>query len=148
MLKFRLFLLPFMMLFLLGCEKKIDNGPANIHWDRDMCDRCVMVLSDRKNTLQLKDPNTGRVFKFDDIGCMALWFEEENIAYKNSVKIWITDSITGEWIDAREAFYTTENITPMGFGFSGYKSKEAIKEGEEIIGYDEAIKRVLKLEGY
>lgn len=148
MLKFRLFLLSFIVLFLLGCEKKIDNGPVNIHWDRDMCDRCVMVLSDRKNTLQLKDPNTGRVFKFDDIGCMALWFEEENIAYKDSVKIWITDSITGEWIDARAAFYTTGNITPMSFGFSGYKSKESIKEGEEIVGYDEVIKRVLKLEGY
>lgn len=148
MFKFKLFLLSLIMFFLLGCEKKIDEGPAKIHWDRDMCVRCVMVLSDRKNTLQLKDPNTGRVFKFDDIGCMALWFEEENIDYKDSVKIWITDAKTGEWIDARKAFYTTNNITPMGYGFSGYKSKESIKEGEEIVSYDEAVKRVLKIEGY
>jgi hypothetical protein len=101
-----------------------------------------MVVSDRKHTLQLKDPNTRRVYKFDDIGCMALWFIEENIEYKDSVAIWITDADTGEWINAREAFYTTENVTPMAFGFSAHKSKASIKEGEEVISYDEVLKRI------
>jgi uncharacterized protein YkuJ len=126
----------------LGCEREDSYGPAKIHWDRDMCDRCVMVLSDRKNTLQLRDPNTKRVYKFDDIGCMVLWFKEEGVVYKESVAIWITDAHTGEWINAREAFYTTNNITPMTFGFSAYKSKEFIKEGEEVITYNEVLKRI------
>lgn len=142
MLKFKLLLFSLMILFFLGCEKKEQSGAAKINWDRDMCDRCVMVLSDRKNTIQLRDPNTKKVYKFDDIGCMVLWFNEEKIAYRDSAQIWITDALSGEWIDARAAFYTTGNVTSMAYGFSAYKSKESIKAGEEIITYDEVLKRV------
>ncbi|MBE0513362.1 hypothetical protein [Sulfurimonas sp.] len=142
MVKFKIILFSLLVFMFLGCEKGDSNGPAKINWDRDMCDRCVMVISDRKHALQLKDPNTRRVYKFDDIGCMALWFIEENIEYKESAAIWITDAYTGEWINAREAFYTTNNITPMAFGFSAYESKEYIKAGEEVIAYDEVLKRI------
>ena len=142
MLKFRAVFLFCVTLFFFGCEQKVQSGPAKINWDRDMCQRCVMVLSDRKNTIQLREPNTNKVYKFDDIGCMVLWFREENIAFKDSAEIWITDASSGEWINAREAFYTTDNVTPMAFGFSAYKSKESIKEAKEIISYDEVIKRV------
>ena len=73
---------------------------------------------------------------------MVLWFEEEKIDFKDSAKIWITDAITGEWIDARSAFYSSENVTPMAFGFSAHASKESIKEGSEILTYDEVVKRI------
>ncbi|MDD5373164.1 MAG: hypothetical protein PHO62_07030 [Sulfurimonas sp.] len=139
----KLKLLPLFLFFIfLGCQDKIESGAAKINWDRDMCDRCVMVLSDRKHTIQLRDPSSKKVYKFDDIGCMVLWFNEEKIAYKDSVQIWITDAISGEWIDARSAFYTTQNVTPMAYGFSAYKNKESIKSGDEIITYDEVLKRV------
>ncbi len=142
MLKFKLLLFSFMMFFFIGCEQKVQNGPAKINWDRDMCDRCVMVLSDRKNTVQLKHPSTKKVYKFDDIGCMALWFDEEKIEFRDSAEIWITDAISGEWCDARAAFYTSQNVTPMAFGFSAYKLKESIKAGEEILTYDEVLKKI------
>ncbi len=138
----RIFLGLLFAFFLVGCgEDTKRDGAAALHWDRDMCDRCVMVLSDRKNALQLRDPQTNKLYKFDDIGCLALWFKEENISYKDSVKIWTTDVVTGEWIDAREAFYTTQNVTPMGFGFSAHKSKENL-DGEEIISYEEVLERI------
>lgn len=138
----KLFLLSLFALLFLGCEEKVAGGPAKIHWDRDMCDRCVMVLSDRKNTLQLQNPTTKKVHKFDDIGCMVLWFEEEKIDFKDSVKIWVTDAITGEWIDARSAFYSSENVTPMAFGYSAHASKDSIKSGVEILTYDEVVKKI------
>jgi len=138
----KLFLLSLFALLFLGCEQKPTGGPANIHWDRDMCDRCVMVLSDRKNTVQLQNPTTKKVHKFDDIGCMVLWFEEEKIDFKGTAKIWITDAITGEWIDARSAFYSSENVTPMAFGYSAHASKESIKSGVEILTYDEVVKKI------
>ncbi len=136
----KLFLLSFLLF--LGCEQKPTNGHAKIHWDRDMCDRCVMVLSDRKNTVQLQNPTTKKVHKFDDIGCMVLWFEEEKIDFKDTAKIWITDAITGEWIDARSAFYSSENVTPMAFGYSAHASKESIKSGVEILTYEEVVKKI------
>ena len=133
------------MLLLLGCENKTASGIGKIHWDRDMCSRCVMVVSDRHNTVQLIDPKTKKQHVFDDIGCMAVWFNDTNPPYKDSVKVWITDASTGKFIDARSAFYTTQNITPMSFGFSAYKSKKDIKPDEEIIDYEEVLKRSIKI---
>ncbi len=128
-----------------ACEKKDMSGVAKVHWDRDMCARCVMVVSDRHNTTQARDPKTGKKYMFDDIGCMALWFEEEKIEWRDKAIVWITDVNTGEWIDAKTAFYDTENITPMAYGFSAHKSKATIKEGQEIVDYDEVIRRVIKI---
>ena len=127
----------------LGCEEKSKVDVAKVHWDRDMCARCVMVVSDRQNTTQVRDPQTGKKYMFDDIGCMALWFKEENIEWKDKAIVWITDVDTKEWINARTAFYDTENITPMAYGFSAHKSKNTIKDGQEIVDYDEVLKRVL-----
>lgn len=128
----------------LACEKKVETGVAEVHWDRDMCSRCVMVVSDRKNAVQVRDPNSGKTYMFDDMGCMALWFEEEKITWKDKAIVWVTDVNSGEFINAREAFYDTNNVTPMAYGFSAHKSKDTIKKGEEVISYDEVIKRVTK----
>jgi len=141
----RFLLLGFMLVFTLGCEKKIDRGVATVHWDRDMCARCVMVVSDRHNTTQVINPNNGKKYMFDDIGCMVLWFDDEHIKWKDEAIIWITDVTTGEWIDARKAYYDTNNITPMAYGFSAHKSKDTIKKDQEIVDFNEVVKRVRKI---
>lgn len=143
MLKIRFLSVFLLVVFsFIGCQEKSTSGPAKINWDRDMCDRCVMVISDRKNTVQLRDPSTNKLYKFDDIGCMVIWFIDEKIEFKDKAAIWVTDVESGEWIDARAAFYTSGNITPMGFGFSAYKNKNSIKSGTEILTYDEVMKRI------
>ena len=134
-------LLSFVTMF-LGCQDEVKQGPSEVHWDRDMCSRCVMVISDRKNTVQLQDPTTKKVYKFDDFGCMAIWFLDEKIEFKDKAIIWITDVVTGEWIDARKALYTSGNLTPMAFGFSAHKSKESIKDAGSILTYDEVLKKI------
>jgi len=141
----KLLLVALSVLTFSACEKKDMSGVAKVHWDRDMCARCVMVVSDRHNTTQVRNPKTGKKYMFDDIGCMALWFEEENITWQESAIVWITDVDTGEWIDAKKAYYDTENITPMAYGFSAHKSKESIKEGQEIVDYNELLRRVIKI---
>ena len=128
-----------------GCEKKIESGVAKVHWDRDMCARCVMVVSDRHNTTQVQNPKTGKHYMFDDIGCAILWFKDEKIKWKDNAIIWITDVNTGKWIDARIAFYDTLNITPMAYGFSAHKTKDTIKEGQEIVDFNELSRRVIKI---
>ena len=143
-LKILLFIL--LSVVFTACEKKVEKGVAEVHWDRDMCSRCVMVVSDRKNTVQIRNPDTGKTYMFDDIGCLALWFKDENIEWKDEAIVWITDVNSGEFIDARTAFYNTQNVTPMAYGFSAHKSKQTIKKGEEVISYDEVISRVRKIE--
>jgi len=130
----------------IGCDKEPANtNPRQVHWDRDMCVRCAMVVSDRDNTTQVINPLTHKVYMFDDIGCMILWFKDEQIEWKDKAVIWITDTKTGKWIDARKAFYDTENITPMAYGFSAHKSKDTIAKDQEIIDYNEVVKRVKKI---
>ncbi|KIM08067.1 MAG: hypothetical protein KU29_05265 [Sulfurovum sp. FS06-10] len=133
------------ILFQTGCQERSTTEVVKVHWDRDMCARCVMVVSDRKNTVQVRQPKSGKKYMFDDIGCMVLWFQKNNIIWENQATIWITDVTTGEWIDARTAFYDTENITPMAYGFSAHKTKDTIKEGQEIIDFIEVTRRVLKI---
>ena len=119
----------FLTLFMTfsGCEKKPAGGVAKMHWDRDMCERCKMAISERKYAVEMIDLKTDKTYKFDDIGCAMLWLEEEKIPWADSAKIWITDAKTGEWIDAKTALYTDDSITPMAFGFAAYTKKDAPK---------------------
>ena len=144
-----LFLLSAFLLTLsfYGCEKKSTTELSKVHWDRDMCARCVMVVSDRANTVQVRNPDTGKTYMFDDLGCAVLWFEEEKIAWKNKAVIWINDNQTGKWINARTAFYDADNITPMDYGFAAHKEKVSIKKGKEVIPFKEVEKRILKMGG-
>ena len=144
-----LFLLSALLLTLsfTGCEKKSTTAVAEVHWDRDMCARCVMVVSDRVNTVQVRNPDTGKTYMFDDLGCAVLWFEEEKIAWKDRAVIWINDNQTGKWINARTAFYDADNITPMDYGFAAHKKKTSIKKGKEVIPFKEVEKRILKMGG-
>lgn len=112
------FLLALLGLFLIGCDNKAALEPKKVHWDRDMCERCKMVLSDRKFSAQAINPQTGRKYYFDDIGCAILWFRENKISWENEAILWVNDAQSGEWIDAKTAFYDTENITPMAYGLS------------------------------
>ena len=139
-------LIPFIiMIFLTACEKKISHEHQEMHWDRDMCDRCKMVVSERNHAAQVVNEKTGKAYKFDDIGCAILWFKEDSIEWKDQAKIWITDIKTSKWINARTAYYDTMNITPMAYGFGAHETKETIQAGLEIIDFTEMSKRVEKI---
>ena len=142
---FLLISISFTLFTITGCDKKPDSQVHEVHFDRDMCARCAMVVSDRKNTVEVINPANGKYYLFDDIGCMILWFDDEQIPWKDKAVIWVTDAKTGKWIDARKAYYDTENITPMAYGFSAHISKDDIAKGQEIIGFDEVVKRVKKI---
>jgi copper chaperone NosL len=134
-----------LFIWLQGCDSKISMDAKKVHWDRDMCERCKMVLSDRKFSAQVLHPDNGRKFAFDDIGCVILWFKEDRIEWAGRAVIWVNDAKTGEWIDARKAWYDVENITPMAYGFGAHLTKESIIQGQEIIDFNEVTRRVIKI---
>ena len=145
----RSFLLGILLLLgLNGCNSKPTDKMAlhEVHWDRDMCERCKMVTSDRHHSVQIINPQTGRAYMFDDIGCALLWFDEEHIEWRDQAKIWITDSKSGKWIDARSAFYDSESITPMAYGLAAHEKKEDIKAGSEVLEFDALHDIVVKIE--
>ena len=140
------FFLMVLLLGLTGCDKKHPTEIHNVHWDRDMCERCKMVVSDRQHAVQVINPTTRRSTMYDDIGCAVLWFEEEKIGWLSTAKIWVIDIATGKWIDAKTAFYDTNNMTSMAYGFAAHENNSTIKAGEEVINFTEVSKRIFEIE--
>jgi len=129
-----------------GCGEKRQKGSVEaIHWDRDMCERCKMVVSERKYAAEIVDPKTDKVYKFDDLGCAVLWLEEERIPWAKAARIWVTDAKTGEWLDARKARYTDDSITPMAYGVAAF-SEKTFPKGHKMLNFEEVVKLIKKIE--
>jgi hypothetical protein len=106
-------------LLLSACGGDPGQGPVEVKWDRDACERCRMVLSDPLHSAQVRVPTPdgrSRVYRFDDIGCALIWLEERAERDDPATEIWVNDWRTGDWIDARTATYLRGQVTPMEYG--------------------------------
>ncbi len=127
-----------------GCSGDPGSGPTEVKWDRDACERCRMVLSDRHYAAQVRvfpEGKRSRVFPFDDIGCATLWLEGKSWDQKPGTEIWVTDHRDGHWIDARTATYVPGKITPMEYGLGA--QTETAPEG---IDFEQAKRHVKEVE--
>lgn len=126
-------------------DSSVENGMKEVHWDRDVCERCKMIISERKFAVQILNPSTRQSYMFDDLGCAVIWFKEENLDWFDSAKIWINDSVSGKWLNAREAIYIANTLTPMGYGLSAY-SKKTIIENSNNLNFEQAIEKILEID--
>lgn len=140
MKKFSLLLLFVISIFFSACDSTIDTSAKEVKYDREVCERCKMILSERNYAVQLINPSNGKRYYYDDIGCAILWFDEEHIEWEKDAIIYVADVQTGEWINAYEAFWTYGAVTPMDFGFSANKYKQ---EDKENFSYNYVRDRVL-----
>ena len=116
-----------LFIFLNGCQKEdYSKTPPKMHWDRDLCERCKMAISERDFAVIAVDKNN-KIYKFDDIGCFILWQKQEHpeIYIK---KIWIKDKKSKTWIDGLSAVYVNGYKTPMDYGFAAFSKKNAPKD--------------------
>ena len=108
-------MLALVVLLIPACEKRREGQePADINWDDDNCEHCGMVISDKLYAAQVVEPN-GDVHRFDDVGDLIIWLE--NQPWKAQGKVWVADARDGTWIDAEKAYWSPGHKTPMGFGF-------------------------------
>ncbi|MBT2970973.1 MAG: nitrous oxide reductase accessory protein NosL [Candidatus Thiodiazotropha sp. (ex Ctena orbiculata)] len=118
-------------LLLAGCSGDSGSGPLDTKWDRDSCERCRMVLSDRYHGAQVRyfppDKKRSVVAHFDDIGCAVLWLSGTPWEQDPMTQIWVTDRNTGAWIDAVRATYVKGDHTPMEYGLGA--QEEASPDG-------------------
>ncbi len=101
----------------LACRR--GEGPEAIHYDRDTCEICNMIISDPRFAAQVRDPH-GNVHKFDDIGDAIHWIARQPWfeAGQRPREIWVMNMEDGKtWLDARKAWYVPGQITPMDYGF-------------------------------
>jgi len=118
----------FLIIGLCSCRDKIDTGPQVIHYGEDSCERCRMIISDKRFAAELIDQK-GEALKFDDVGCMADYMKGSEKEGAKPLAMYVTDFGTGEWIDAGKAFYllNPELKSPMGYNIAAFGSAGAMK---------------------
>ena len=106
--------------FTVACGQGSATGPGEIHWDRQTCEHCQMVISDRRYAAQLRMPGAKTTNAFDDLGCALLWLDEQGLLAgdDSEVEVWVRDPTGEEWIDGRKARFGEGFATPMAYGFA------------------------------
>ncbi len=132
------------LLLLASCGPKEETGPGEVHWDREVCERCRMALSDPHYSAQVRGgPATERtrLYLFDDLGCAVLWLDGQDWKEDPRTEIWVNDCETGTWLDARKAHYLTGKVTPMDFGLG---ARPATTPGATLT-YNEAVAHIYEM---
>lgn len=116
-----------LLLFILSCGDTHEDGPSAIYYGEDICARCKMIISEKEFASQYR-LSDGKTVKFDDIGCMIHFMDEEKNEHIKS--IYVMDYDSGQWVDAESGYYIwTENVnTPMGYGILTFSDKNMAQE--------------------
>lgn len=128
----------------LGACGDSTSGPEDIHWDRDQCELCRMLISDHRFAAEVRGGEDRKLYKFDDIGCAINWLNDQEWASDKTVEIWVADyTSTREnfvWLDAREARYLRGELSPMNYGLKAVAALEGAGQG---IGFVEMTTEIL-----
>ncbi|MGO0063149.1 nitrous oxide reductase accessory protein NosL [Brevibacillus fluminis] len=106
---------------LAGCGTE-SVQPVPIDEGVDICEVCNMSVPNSAFATELI-VESGRVYKFDDIGCMQEWIKEHN---DEKIKAeFVRDHQSAEWLDRGQAVYAFDPSfrTPMGYGVLSFKDK-------------------------
>ncbi|DAB40556.1 MAG TPA: hypothetical protein CFH81_04795 [Sulfurovum sp. UBA12169] len=117
-------------------EGNMEKKPLEIILGKYQDSDCGMVVESLEFASQIIT-NDGKTRFFHDIGGMANYLKDKS--FKNEVVIWVYTKDTNEWIDGKAAWYSTNEITPMSYGFGAYKNKNG-----DYITYEEMNLRVLR----
>jgi len=103
-----------------------------VHAKETRCTECgMMVQMDSKFTSKITQGDTP--LYFCDIGDLFTYLKRKNV---QDARIEVKDYSSGEWIDARKAFYVKSGRkfdTPMGWGIAAFKDKnEASRSGSAM----------------
>jgi len=118
----------------VACTSEPEHGPGEVTWDRDACELCRMVISDRRFAVQVRDAHRQRLHRFDDLGCALLWLdgqlEGREDAEGGFTELWVRDVRGEQWIDGTQVAFSTGYKTPMGYGI--HTATEASTEGMSL----------------
>ncbi|OHD97302.1 MAG: hypothetical protein A3E21_00575 [Sulfurimonas sp. RIFCSPHIGHO2_12_FULL_36_9] len=114
----RTFLALFTLFFMSAC-----NSSDAVTNSEQRCPKCNMSTHESNiNTAKLH--NKAKTYVFDDIGCLVLWAKDTDTDLNGSdVEVFSND--TQKYIPASNAFFTTDEQTPMNYGFSAYEKKRS-----------------------
>jgi len=97
---------------------------------------CGMIIDDLKFASQIAYKD-GKTWFFHEHGGMANWLIHKDKAFIDNSKIWVMTLDTKRYVEAQKAFFTTNEETPMNYGFGAYENP---KDGS--ISFEEMLLRV------
>ena len=99
---------------------------------------CGMTIEDMTYVSQVVSSD-GKTWFFNDHGGLANWLKDK--PFQDSAKIWVMTKDSKKYIDARTAWFSRTEKTPMGYGFGAYEIKQ-----DGLISFEEMILKVLRNE--
>jgi len=102
-------------------EGNLEKIPLEIVLKKYQDSDCGMVIEDLTYASQVVALD-GKTWFFHDHGGFVNWLKDKS--FKDDAVIWVMSRDTKEWIDGRKAYYSLNEITPMGYGFGAYKNKQ------------------------
>jgi copper chaperone NosL len=104
--------------------------PVEITLNEENCSHCRMAVSRREFAAEVVTVS-GPVDFFDDIGCLRDWVKEH--LPPESAGLFVVDQTTGEWLDARTAFFVKAQKlpTPMSSGLAAFETEAAARSTAE-----------------
>ena len=133
----RRILLLAVLLAISSCQDADTDGPEPVKFDRDTCQRCGMIISDRLFAAEVRGGPRQKVSKFDDVGCAVAWLAAQPFAADPATRLWVSRASNGTWVNARAAHYVGGRTSPMGYGFG------AVDPTEPGVGFESMRQQVV-----
>jgi hypothetical protein len=99
---------------------RLDDGPAELAWDKAACVACGMHVGEPAFAAQLTTKD-GRTHAFDDPGCLFLFVAEQ---HPDVHATWFRHCREDRWIAGNAVGFVKIDQTPMGFGFGAVDANE------------------------
>lgn len=102
--------------------------PSPILSGKDDCYACKMGIVDLRYGAELIS-NKGKIFKFDDIGCLIYFLNDQNIQEDKCQRILVADYLNPKnWLDTKDALFVKANDihSPMNFNYAAFSENSKI----------------------
>lgn len=117
-------------------EGNLDRLPISMKLNKYQDSDCGMVIEDLHYASQVVAKD-GKTWFFHDHGGIINWLKDKN--FKDDVLIWVMSRDSKKWIDGKKAFYSLDDITPMGYGFGAYE-----KSSDKYVDFETMKLRMLR----
>ncbi len=121
-------------------EGNTSQTPLEIILGKYQDSDCGMVINDLTFASQVISKD-GKTWFFHDHGGMANWINTKDDKFKNDIKIFVMTKDSKKYIEVKDAFFSTNEDTPMKYGFGAYENNS-----DNFISFDEVLLRVLRKE--
>lgn len=117
-------------------EGNVSRIPLDIVLGKYQDSDCGMLINSLEYASQIISEE-GKTWFFHDHGGMANWLNSKS--FKDTALVFVMTKDTKRYIDARKAFYSVDEDTPMKYGFGAYENKI-----DDYIDFEELSLRVLR----